>query len=162
MPLYVCTHAHTHSHTHTDTHTHSCITLYIHVCVWKPEVDLRCVFFYYSPFYLLRQGVLVKISTVAMKHHAREASWGGKVYSAYTSTLLFITKESQDRNSHRVGTWKQDLMQRPWMGAAYWLASPGFLSLISYRTQDYQPRNDITHWAGPSLYWSLTEKMPYR
>jgi hypothetical protein len=30
-----------------------------------------------------------------------------RVYSAYTSTLLFITKGSQDRNSHRVGTWRQ-------------------------------------------------------
>jgi hypothetical protein len=36
-----------------------------------------------------------------------------RVYSAYTSTLLFITKESQDRNSYRVGTWTQELMQRP-------------------------------------------------
>jgi len=36
-----------------------------------------------------------------------------RVYSAYTSTLLFITKGSQDRNSHREGTWRQELMQRP-------------------------------------------------
>jgi hypothetical protein len=63
------------------------------------------------------------------------------VYSAYTSTLLFITKGSQDWNSHRAGTWRQELMQRPWRGAAYWLASPGLLSLLSYRTQDYQPRD---------------------
>ena len=27
-----------------------------------------------------------------------------RVYSAYTSTLLFITKRSQDRNSDRAGT----------------------------------------------------------
>jgi hypothetical protein len=27
------------------------------------------------------------------KHHDQEASWGGKFYSVYTSTLLFITKE---------------------------------------------------------------------
>jgi hypothetical protein len=30
-------------------------------------------------------------------------------------------------------------------GAAYWLASPGLLSLLSYRTQGYQPRGGITH-----------------
>jgi hypothetical protein len=35
-----------------------------------------------------------------------------RVYSAYTSTLLFITKRSQDWNSHQAGTWKQELMQR--------------------------------------------------
>jgi hypothetical protein len=27
-------------------------------------------------------------------------------------TSLFIIKESQDRNSNRAGTWKQELMQR--------------------------------------------------
>jgi hypothetical protein len=31
-----------------------------------------------------------------------------RVYSAYTSTLLFITKEV------RTGTWRQELMQRTW------------------------------------------------
>ena len=30
-------------------------------------------------------------------------------------------------------------------GAAYWFASPGLLSLLSYRTQDHQPRDDSTH-----------------
>jgi hypothetical protein len=68
-----------------------------------------------------------------------------RVYSAYTSTLLFITKGSQDRNSHRSRTWSQERMQRTWRDAAYWLASPGLLSLPSYRIQDYQPRNGITH-----------------
>jgi hypothetical protein len=34
---------------------------------------------------------------------------------------------------------KQELIQRPW------LASPGLLSLLSYRTQDYQPRDGPTH-----------------
>jgi hypothetical protein len=68
-----------------------------------------------------------------------------RVYSAYTSTLLFITKGSQDWNSHRAGTWRQELMQRPWKGAAYWLASPGLLSLLSCRTQGHQPRDGITH-----------------
>ena len=33
--------------------------------------------------------------------------------------------------------------------AAYWLASPGLLSLLSYRTQDYQSRDGTTH-NGPS------------
>jgi len=31
---------------------------------------------------------------------------------AYISTLLFITKGSQDRNSNRTGTWRQELTQR--------------------------------------------------
>jgi hypothetical protein len=54
-----------------------------------------------------------------------------KVYSAYTFTLLFITEGSQGRNSSRAETWRQELMQKPWRCAVYWLASPGLLSLLS-------------------------------
>jgi hypothetical protein len=36
-------------------------------------------------------------------------------------------------------------MQRPWRDVLYWLASPSLLSLLSYRTQDYQPRDGPTH-----------------
>jgi hypothetical protein len=36
---------------------------------------------------------------------------------------------------------EQELMQRPWRDVTYWLASPGLLNLLSYRTQDYQPRD---------------------
>jgi hypothetical protein len=68
-----------------------------------------------------------------------------RVYSAYTSTLLFFTKGIQDRNSSRAETWRQELMQRPWRDAAYWIASAGLLSLLSYITQHYQPRDDTTH-----------------
>jgi hypothetical protein len=51
-------------------------------------------------------------------------------------------------------------MQRPWRDVPYWLASPGLLSLLSYRTQDYQPRDGPTH-KGPSPPWTLIEKTPY-
>jgi hypothetical protein len=72
-----------------------------------------------------------------------------RVYSAYTSTLLCITKGNQDRNSHRAGTWRQELIQRLWRDVTYWLVSPGVISLLSYRTQDCQPRDGTTH-NGPS------------
>ena len=46
---------------------------------------------------------------------------------------------------------KQELMQRPWGDVTYWLASPGLLSLLSYRTQVYQPRDYTTqNRLGPS------------
>ena len=44
---------------------------------------------------------------------------------------------------------KQELMQRPWRDVPYWLASSGFPSLLSYRTQDHQPRDSTTQ-NGPS------------
>jgi hypothetical protein len=46
----------------------------------------------------------------------------------------------QDRNS-----WRQELMQRPWRDAAYWLAPRGLSSLLSYRAQDHQPGDGTTH-----------------
>ena len=51
-------------------------------------------------------------------------------------------------------------MQRPWRDVTYWFASSGLLSLISYRTQDYQPRDGTTH-KGPTHPWSLIEKIPH-
>jgi hypothetical protein len=34
-----------------------------------------------------------------------------RVYSAYTSTLLFISKGNQVRNSNRAGTWRQEVQE---------------------------------------------------
>jgi hypothetical protein len=36
---------------------------------------------------------------------------GGRVNLAYTSTLIVIARGSQDRNSNKAGTWRQELMQ---------------------------------------------------
>lgn len=35
--------------------------------------------------------------------------------------------------------------------AAYWLASHGFLSLLSYSTQDHQPRDGTMYWVWPDI-----------
>ena len=67
-----------------------------------------------------------------------------RVHLAYTLASLFITEESQDRNSGRTGAWRQELMQRLWRRAAYCLASHDLLSPLSYRTQGQQPRDDTT------------------
>jgi hypothetical protein len=40
---------------------------------------------------------------------------------------------------------KQELMQGPWRDVLYWLACSGLLSLLSFRTQDYQPRDGPIH-----------------
>jgi hypothetical protein len=50
------------------------------------------------------------------------------------STLLLITKGC------RTGT-QAGQEAGPWRDVIYCLASPGLLSLLSYRTQDYQPRD---------------------
>jgi hypothetical protein len=84
-----------------------------------------------------------------------------RVYLAYTSISVFILEGSQDRNSNRAGAWRQELVQRPWQGAAYWLAFLGLHSLLSYRTQNLQPTDGILTigWALSDL--SLIKKMHY-
>jgi hypothetical protein len=69
-----------------------------------------------------------------------------KVCSAYTSILLFITKEV--RTGTQAG--QEAGADAEAMEGCYLLAcSPSLLSLLSYRTQDYQPRDGTTH-KGPS------------
>jgi hypothetical protein len=92
--------------------------------------------------------LIVKLITAVMRHYD-QATWEGKVYLAHTSTSLLITEGSQDRNSSMAGTWRQELMQRPRRDAAYWLAHHDLLSLLSYRTQDHQPRSGT-----PTMHWA--------
>ena len=70
-------------------------------------------------------------------------------YLAHTSILRFIIEGSQDGNSNRAGSWRQELMQRPWRSAAYWFASHGLLSLLSYRI------GTTYHGLGPPPSFSL-------
>jgi hypothetical protein len=54
-----------------------------------------------------------------MKHHDQKEVEKERDYLAHTSILLFITKGSQGRKTNTEGIWRQELMQRPWRGAAY-------------------------------------------
>jgi hypothetical protein len=84
---------------------------------------------------------------------AKEQVGEERVNLAYTFKSLFITKGDQDRNS-RAGTWRQELMRRPWREATYWIAFHGSISLhsCSYRTQDSSPG-----MAPPTMGWVLQE-----
>jgi hypothetical protein len=61
-----------------------------------------------------------------------------RVYLAYISILLLITKGCRTGTQFKQ-VRKQELMQRPWRDVLYWLASPGLLSLLSYRTKTTNP-----------------------
>jgi len=91
---------------------------------------------------------LVRDAIAVMKHYEQKQGDKEKVLLACKSTSLFTNGGSQDRNSHRAGTWRQELMQRPWRGAAYWLALHGLLSLLSYRTRTTSPG-----MASPAMGW---------
>jgi hypothetical protein len=66
-----------------------------------------------------------------------------RVYSAYTFHIAFDHQRKSGLGLKQVR--KQELMQRPWRDVLYWLACSGLLSLLSYRTQDCQPRDGTTH-----------------
>ena len=76
-------------------------------------------------------GVLVRVCIPVQNIVIKKQVGEERVYSACTSTLLFIVKGSQKRTSHRAGTWSQDLMQRPWgcclLACFPWLAQLAFL-----------------------------------
>jgi hypothetical protein len=57
-----------------------------------------------------------------------------RVYSVYTFHIAGHHQRKSGLELKQVR--KQELMQRPWRDVLYWLASPGLLSLLSYRTQD--------------------------
>ena len=56
-----------------------------------------------------------------------ESKLEGEAYLVYASIHRLVIEGSQDRNSSRAGTWRQELVQRPWRTAAYQLAQPVFL-----------------------------------
>jgi hypothetical protein len=71
-----------------------------------------------------------------------------RVYSAYTYFHIAVHHQRKSRLELKQ-VRKQELMQSPWRDVSYSLASPGLLSLLSYRTHDFQPRDGTTH-KGPS------------
>ena len=71
-----------------------------------------------------------------------EKQVGERVFQLYTKEVRTGIKQFR----------KQELMQRPWRDVSYWLASErALLSLLSYRIQDYQPRDGPTHKGPPAL-----------
>jgi hypothetical protein len=60
-----------------------------------------------------------------------------RVYSAYTFHIAVYHQKKSGLEFKQVR--KQELMQRPWKDVFYWLASPGLLSLLSYRTKTPSP-----------------------
>jgi hypothetical protein len=63
--------------------------------------------------------------------HGQKSSWGEKgLFGLYFHIKSSSWKEV-DRNSKWAGTGMQELMKKPWRGAAYWLAQPACLLAFS-------------------------------
>jgi hypothetical protein len=87
-------------------------------------------------------GVLVRISIPAQTSGPRN-KLGRKWFIWLTLPYCCSSPRKSELELKQVR--KQELMQRPWRDVPYWFVSPGLLSLLSYRTQDYQPRDGPTH-----------------
>jgi hypothetical protein len=80
-----------------------------------------------------------------------------RVYSAYTSILLLITKGSQDWNSSRSGS-------RSWCRGYGGMFLTGLLPLVCSAYSLIEPRLPAQRWhhpLGDFPPWSPIEKMPY-
>jgi hypothetical protein len=93
--IHICTHTHTHKHTHTSSSSSPLDGLmHFDWSTCATIVRQNAVFIFY-----LSQGVYSCTNIMTKKQVGEKGA-----YSAYTSTLLFITKGSQDWNSSRSGT----------------------------------------------------------
>jgi hypothetical protein len=67
----------------------------------------------------------------------------------------------KNRNSNQGRNLEAGADAEAMEGAAYWLAPPGLLCLLSYRIQDHQPRDGPTHNGLDSPHQSLIKKIHY-
>ena len=73
--------------------------------------------------------VIVRVTIAVRKHHDQRTICGGKgLFGLDFHITLFLMEGSQDRNSDKAGTRRQELMQRPWRGTVYWLVPRGACS----------------------------------
>jgi hypothetical protein len=77
------------------------------------------------------------------KHHDQEASWRGK--GLFSLNFYTVVHHQRKSGLELKQVRKQELMQRLWRDVTYWVVSLGLLSLLSYGTQDYQPRDGTAH-----------------
>jgi hypothetical protein len=104
--------------------------------------------------------VLVTVSFTVMKHHG-QSNLGRKGFIWLTFFFFipqFITEGNQDRNSNRAGSWRQELMQRPWWGCLLLMACLACFLI--------QPRTTSPVMALPTVGWafhyrSLIKQVPY-
>ena len=109
---------------------------------------------------------MLGVSIVVIKHYDQKQLGEERVFVLFlnltTSRSYPSTEGNKGKDSSRAGTWRRELMQKPWRDAVHWLAPNGSLSPFSYRAQDHLSRGSSTlQWTGPSSHQSSI-KTPYR
>jgi hypothetical protein len=70
-----------------------------------------------------KKGCL-RVSTAGTKHHEQKAIWGGKSLFGLQFHIAIYHQRTLEQELKMSKTWRQELMQKPQRGAAYWLAQP--------------------------------------
>jgi hypothetical protein len=65
--------------------------------------------------------------------------WGGNGLFQVT-----LPGDSLSLKEVKIGTWRQELMHKPWKSAAYWINYHGLLNLVSCKTHYYKQRDNTT------------------
>jgi hypothetical protein len=118
---------------------------------------MHCVYCGSEVQNLTKTFVLVRVSIPAQNIMTKKQVGKERVYSAYTSTLLFITKGSQDWNSSRSGS-------RSWCSGHGGMLLTGLLPLACPACFLIDPKTTSPETAPPTMAlppWSLIEKMPH-
>ena len=124
--LFMCVYMHAYKYVCKDICVCTCVQctcVDVHMCI---VLTCPCI------YVCLSRGFYT-----CTKYYHQEASWGGK---GLFSLHFHIAVHHQRKSGLELKqVRKQELMQRPWRDVTYWLASPGLLSLLFYRTKTTSP-----------------------
>ena len=104
----------------------------------------------------------LRVTIAVMNHQYQKQLVEERVSFPHSSLERFIIKSSEGKNSSRIGTCRQGLKQKPWRRADYWLAPPGLLSLLSYRTRITNPEMASPTMGRALLHPPQMNRIPYR
>ena len=79
------------------------------------------------------------------KHHEQKASWGGKGLFGLHFHIIALHRRKSGQELKQGRSLESGADAEAMEGAAYWLVPCDLLSLISYSTQNNQPKDGTTH-----------------
>jgi hypothetical protein len=95
------------------------------------------------------------------KHDDQNNIGKERIYLADTPMAQCIIYHDKPGQELKARICRQELKQRTWKRATYWLTFGGLLGLISYATQDHLPKGGpVPNELGPSMSIIIQEYIP--